>query len=279
MPRLPPELEIQIFESVAKASPYDAALRLNLMLVAHRVQVWVEPFAYHCLVFSRVNNWARLKWIITSKPKDFLAKHVRSICMPLSTVTMEEASEILAACTGTERLACWIDHGAGPAPSIPIHALPLRRLSIELEHFLALPADLPALHAHLTHLELVYWGKHAESYPATVDLTRFSHLTHLALRSDAMYFQWSLEAVSSMMATCRRLKVVVLLDYFMSNTPQAIRQALNDSRVVVVLSEVAVHDWDPTAKPFHEWEIRVGRKEDMWARGEDIIRRNTRRID
>jgi hypothetical protein len=40
MSTLPPELEIHIFESVARASPYDAALRLTLMLVARRVQIW-----------------------------------------------------------------------------------------------------------------------------------------------------------------------------------------------------------------------------------------------
>lgn len=146
---------------------------------------------------------------------------------------------------------------------------------MELEHFLSLPADLPALHAHLTHLELVYWENYAESYPVTIDLARFSHLTHLALRSDAMRFQWQLQAVSSMMATCRHLKILVLLDYNVSHGPDAIRRALGDSRVVVVISEVALHDWDPTAKPVHQWEVRMG-KADMWARGEDIIRRNTR---
>ncbi|KAJ6558032.1 hypothetical protein B0H19DRAFT_126341 [Mycena capillaripes] len=253
------------------------------MLVSRRVKIWVEPFMYHCLVFSRANNWERLKQMIASKPPDFLARHVMSICMPLSTVTMQEASEILAACTGVQRLACWIDHramvgttsteaGVGIPQSVPIHTLALRRLSIELSHFLSFPTDIPALDVHLTHLELVYWDAHTAYYPATVDLARFPHLTHLALRSDTDRFQWSPQMVASTIATCHRLKVVVLMDYTIG-LAEYVRRHLHDPRAVLVLSEVALQDWEPMAKAFHEWEIRLGRK-DMWARGEDIIRRN-----
>lgn len=48
---LPPELEIRIFELVVRASPFDAALRLSLMLVARRVQIW-----YFCMpvLYSRL---------------------------------------------------------------------------------------------------------------------------------------------------------------------------------------------------------------------------------
>ncbi|KAJ7468006.1 hypothetical protein FB451DRAFT_386590 [Mycena latifolia] len=278
---LPPELELRIFESVVKASPYDAALRLNLMLVARRVQIWVEPFMYHCLVFSRANNWGRLKRISEFKPPGFLAKHVKSICMPVSTVSMRDALEILSVCTGVERLACWISHRAGAntigaiafPQAISVQNLALRRLSMELSHFLSLPADLPTLQTHLTHLELIYWEGHAEQYPATVDLSRFSRLTHLALRSDAVRFHWPLETVSSMKRTCPRLEVLVLLDYVLGAS-DAVRRGLNDHRAVLVISEVALHDWEPGATKLHEWEVRMG-KTDMWARGEDIIRRNS----
>ncbi|KAJ7760782.1 hypothetical protein B0H14DRAFT_3511012 [Mycena olivaceomarginata] len=276
MSRLPPELEIQIFESVARDSPYDAAQRLRLMLVARRVKIWVEPFVYPCLAFSRVNNWDRLKHIVATKPRDFLARHVKSICMPLHTVTMQEASEILSACTGVERLACWINHMAGEAlaipQSIPIQGLALSRLSIELSHFLCLPADLPHTHASLTHLELVYWEEHAEHYPATLDLARFPYLTHLALRNEALRFQWPLQLARSMKDSCGRLKVMVLVDFEVGSA-EMVRRALSDVRAVVVLSQVVLHDWEPMAKTFPEWSLRLG-KGDMWARGEDIIRRN-----
>ncbi|KAJ7689440.1 hypothetical protein B0H17DRAFT_1202331 [Mycena rosella] len=274
MSTLPPELELHIFESVAKASPYDAALRLTLMLVARRVQIWVEPLAYHCLVFSKTNSWTRLKRIAESKPPEFLARHVKSICMPISTVSILEAAEILSACTGVERLACWIDHGVTALPqSIPVQSLALSRLSIELSHFLALPAALPSLHAQLTHLELIYWEAHAEHYPATVDLARFPRLTHLALRSDAARFHWPLEMVESLKRSCLHLRMLVLLDYVLGASDSVVR-GLNDRRVVRVITEVALHDWEPGAKSFHEWEIRMG-EADMWARGEDIIQRNS----
>jgi hypothetical protein len=239
----------------------------------------VEPFIYHCLLFSKANSWDRLKRILASKPPDFLAKHVRSICMLLSTVSMQEASEILSLCTGVQRLACWIDHRATAETTVvaviprwlPSKTVVLRRLSIELSHFLCLLADLPT--TNLTHLELVYWEANAEQYPATLDLARFHHLTHLALRSDGQRFQWSLPMVSATMATCRHLKILVLLDYAVGEA-EFVRRGLNDPRAVLVLSEVALHDWEPTAKTFHPWEIRLG-KTDMWARGEDIIRRNS----
>ncbi|KAJ7108654.1 hypothetical protein C8R44DRAFT_884701 [Mycena epipterygia] len=278
MSTLPPELEIQIFESLISASPYDAALRLSLMSVARRVQIWVEPFVYHCLVFSRVNNWSRLKRIAESKEPQFLARHVKSICMPLYTVSMQEASEILSVCTGVERLACWIDHRAmatTPAipQSIPLRALALRRLSIELSHFLSLTADSKAC-LTLTHLELVHWELHADHYPPAVSLAGFPSLTHVALRSDALRFQWPLVMVLSMVRTCRQLKILLLLDYIAIGESETIRRGLNDSRAVVILSEVALHDWEPRAKLFHEWDVRMGGM-DMWARGEGIIRRNS----
>ncbi|KAF8186886.1 hypothetical protein K438DRAFT_1835193 [Mycena galopus ATCC 62051] len=253
MSRLPPELEIQIFESAARDSPFNPQLRLTLMLVASRVKIWVEPFVYQCLAFSAVNNWDRLKHIVATKPPDFLAKHVKSIYMPRYVVTMQEAAEILLACTGVQR------------------TLALCRLSMELSHFLCLPADLRNTQT-LTHLELVHWEAKAERYPDTLDLARFSHLTHLGLRSDGLRFRWPVPMVSSMVFTCHRLRVLVLLDYTIG-IAEGVRRALNDPRAVLVLSQVTLHDWEPMAKSFSDWDLRLG-KGDMWARGEDIIRRN-----
>ncbi|KAJ7778152.1 hypothetical protein B0H16DRAFT_1711687 [Mycena metata] len=272
---LPPELEIQIFESVAKEAPYDAVLRLRLMLVARRVRIWIEPLVFECIVFSRANNWTRLKHIIASKPPDFLARNVKSVCMPLSTVSTQEASEILSLCTGAQRIACWIDHREIDTAipwSIPIQTPALRRLSIELSHFLSLSASFPAAHliSGLTHLELIWWDKH--TYPAVLDLAFLRNLTHLALRGDSRRYQWPLQMVAGTLNSCRHLKLLVLLDYGVGDAT-LVRLGLRDPRAVLVISEVALHDWEPKAKRFHEWEVRLG-PEDMWTRGEGMMRRS-----
>jgi hypothetical protein len=76
----------------------------------------------------------------------------------------------------------------------------------------------------------------------------------------------------SMKDSCGRLKALVLVD-FQVGSAEMVRRALSDVRAVVVLSQVVLHDWEPMAKTFPEWSLRLG-KGDMWARGEDIIRRN-----
>jgi len=250
------------------------------MLVARRVKIWIEPLVYECIVFSRANNWTRLKRIIASKPPDFLACNVKSVCMPLFTVSTQEASEIISLCPGVQRIACWIDHrGTTEATtaipwSIPIQTLALRRLSIELSHFLSLSVSFPAAHlmSGLTHLELIYWDTHKEHYPAALDLAFLHNLTHLALRSDSARYQWPLHMVAGVLSSCRHLKLLALVDYGVGDAA-LVRLGLRDPRAVLVISEVALHDWEPKAKRFHEWEVRLG-TEDMWTRGEAMIRRN-----
>jgi hypothetical protein len=59
---MPPELEIQIFESMARDSPYNAALRLNLMLVARRVKIWYVSRSIHLFSFLDLivsTGWSR----------------------------------------------------------------------------------------------------------------------------------------------------------------------------------------------------------------------------
>ncbi|KAF7325639.1 hypothetical protein MKEN_00413700 [Mycena kentingensis (nom. inval.)] len=279
-PHLPPELEREIFEFAAASDPFNAQLRLRLLLVARRVRIWIDPLIYSHIVFSRTNNWTRLKRIIASKPPDFLARHVKSVFMPTSVVSIYEASEIVEACPDVERLACWIDHkapfdGMPMFPqTIPLH-LPmpaLSRLSIELSHFLCLPS-VPRLNANLTHLELVYWDKHAANYPATISLAQFTRLSHLALRPDDLRFQWTAPVVRSMIQSCAGLKVVALMDYGLMGHALMVGRELRDKRVANVVSEVAIHDWDPALKRVHAWEVQ-GRDGDMWERAEDIIRRN-----
>ncbi|KAJ6487806.1 hypothetical protein C8R45DRAFT_1213824 [Mycena sanguinolenta] len=277
MSTLPPELELNIFQLVARTTPYDATLRLRLMLVARRVKIWVEPFVYHCVAFSKANTWARLKRIVATKPPDFLARHVMSLCIPPKTVTLQEASEILLACTGVQRLAWWIDSFTDAPGAIPhsVQTLALCRLSMELAHFFCFAADLPILHAHLTHLELIFCEEYAAAYPATLDLACFHHLTHLALRSDSMRLYWPLDLVSSMLDSCGSLQILVLLDHVFGVGETVIRRPLNDPRAVLVLTQDTLYDWEPSARPLPEWELPLG-EGDMWERGEDIIRGNLR---
>ncbi|KAJ7269863.1 hypothetical protein C8J57DRAFT_322703 [Mycena rebaudengoi] len=284
-PNLLPELEIHIFQLLAQSSTYNRAQLLCLMLVARRVRVWVEPFMYKFILFSNITTWSRLQRCVKYKPgpSTFLANRVKSICLPLVIISERDVEEILSICTGVERVAFWTNNreihlnGATrlryPAdPSYLRNATPppsLRRLSIELSHFLHIAARFPSLQAHLTHLELVYLDQHSSRYPGTIDLTRFVSLTHVALQSDSdcflrVPFMWSTATISSILRTCPSLQMLVLLDHVVGDgvAEHAIR-TVNDPRVVKIITD--------GVETLHLWEPPLG-EADMWERGDHLLR-------
>ncbi|KAJ6601998.1 hypothetical protein DFH09DRAFT_900153 [Mycena vulgaris] len=101
----PPELERNIFEISALANPGTIP---RLILVARRVQEWLEPFLYRVVFLANTPPFPRLKLTILlraiqNKPATFFRGAVRHLYID-NQVTDFEKRTILAACTGITNL-------------------------------------------------------------------------------------------------------------------------------------------------------------------------------
>ncbi|KAF8648898.1 hypothetical protein AX16_006152 [Volvariella volvacea WC 439] len=103
VPRLPLELEREIFELTARAHR-ETAVRLTL--VAHRVQIWVERVIYHVVSLSDRRKCSAFLRTLDARPPDFFQSHVRAICLPYF-LDVAQATRILSVCPEVENLACW----------------------------------------------------------------------------------------------------------------------------------------------------------------------------
>lgn len=197
-----------------------------------------------------------------SMPDNFLAKHVRHLCLSIS-VSNVNAERILSVCTGTTDLAFWVDYiGVTDGLSIAPLLSPLRlcRLSIELKHFDALFSDTSIRRAwcdSLTHLDIIFWND--ELSPDIPHLNHLSSLTHLALR--LRHNQPREESLLNILSY-QQLKVIIIYD-----EPDSQEEVIwtTDPRVVYL---------PYPANVITEWEAQA-RQDDMcsWSRAERAIRK------
>ncbi|KAJ7636226.1 hypothetical protein FB45DRAFT_1055705 [Roridomyces roridus] len=120
-PRLPRELERTIFEISATLSRPNRIP--NLMLVAQRVRVWVEPSLYRVVFLDEelppLDGFPRFTWtvftgLLTTKPQDFFARSVRNLLIGTKSgawssndVRLKEIHSILRACSGITNLCAF----------------------------------------------------------------------------------------------------------------------------------------------------------------------------
>ena len=148
-------------------------------------------------------------------PGHFFANHVKKLCLSVSVIG-KHAESILSACSGVTDLAFWVDYLRTP-PSrslLPVifSTLPLRRLSIELEHFIFLFSDPSVNHAWcdgLTHLDIRFW-KHTTS-PIIPYLDRFPSLAYLALR--LQHNQPCEASLLNILSVCKTLQIMIIYDH------------------------------------------------------------------
>ncbi|KAJ6609052.1 hypothetical protein B0H10DRAFT_1884507 [Mycena sp. CBHHK59/15] len=282
MPDLPLEIEREIFEWTARSAPDDTALRTRLMLIAHRTRTWVAPIIYELRLFLSTRDVDRFLILYKSMPPQFFANHIKTLCLghfcipyeteedpfdergysyrddPMEVPDTSNVCRVLAACSGTRRLACWIDFAYGDPVLGLIAPLPLRRISIELQHFTWLLKLYP--HSQwlrdLTHLDLIYWSYSAAELP---DLTRLPSLTHVSLGwADSSTYP---AVTATVRTTCPRLKVLIVR---MDSLARVVHVD-KDPRVVVLL----------TLDPLGSWKNSGDGCPDMWTYAEEIIcRRN-----
>ncbi|KAJ7059602.1 hypothetical protein C8F01DRAFT_1370495 [Mycena amicta] len=217
-PRLPPELEREIFETTARMHP---EMRYRLLFVSRRVLIWIEPTLYRTIVFA---NCHRLSQLLMAKSSEFFAKTTRHASVSIGSHA--GAGRILEVCAGVTHLALTVyDDDTLYAPFRALQQI--RRLTFYPGNvLLAATARDPTLpvFASLTHIHLFdNYDHNLASFCAALPV-----LTHLAVYGDYAWLR--------ILADCKKLTLLVLLALEQHSAVEIEAQVgadLADPRVVV----------------------------------------------
>ncbi|KAJ7059712.1 hypothetical protein C8F01DRAFT_217943 [Mycena amicta] len=120
-PRLPRELEREIFELAAEIHPSTVAV---LLRVAHRVQEWTEPFLYRTIRVRTSQSFETFQHVLRTKPPNFLAASVRHVLFEAREgCTDEICLEIISKCPGITHIGTTINF-VGPKALAAFQTLP-----------------------------------------------------------------------------------------------------------------------------------------------------------
>ncbi|KAJ6596089.1 hypothetical protein B0H10DRAFT_2230579 [Mycena sp. CBHHK59/15] len=217
----------------------------GLLLVAHRVQIWIEPILYKVLLLYETGEARRFPQVhssaperlMNSRPASFFRTHVRDV---LFVGRPNEAYKILSVCAAT------------------VNVLFSRRFSGNLGQFFSqLPAPdfTHALFSHITHLDIAEEG----SDPTWAGLALIPTLTHLSFRLSS-FPRLNSRAI---LDNCSSVKVLVIVwpNQAYLNTYAPAFADVKDRRFVMLL----VPDY------YVDWAIGARGGEDYWVRAEEIV--------
>ncbi|KAF8184644.1 hypothetical protein K438DRAFT_1974440 [Mycena galopus ATCC 62051] len=268
-PILPPELERAIFRIAAISWP---RLILKFMLVAWRVNIWVEPFLYRTIILA--DSWGLdadkfdqytfpffmtpgdLIPLINSKPSAFFRDSVRNLRLGYDLT--EEDALILSTCCAIENL--WLK--VQPSVRVLNFNFPLKRLHCTVEKmFGSSRIDFThRLFSLLTHLEIFDHDWTAIDADDWSGLARLPHLTHLAFNEEGY-----LPICHTLLLTWESLQVLVVL-LLERMTPNLLEEydvlELAQERRFVVIECPAYLD---------DWSEGIIKGADYWSRAEDFI--------
>ncbi|KAJ7059472.1 hypothetical protein C8F01DRAFT_1144766 [Mycena amicta] len=195
IPHFPRELEQEILEIAAETWSAEVP---KLLLVAHRVHLWLEPFLYRAIYLhfpsnpSRTNTDAQDAFlrIAASKQPSFLARGVRQVSVDFSydfknPGLVSQFTDALQHCTGITHFAMNGSENQAHKVFSVLDLVRLRCLGGFLSHLMPSPIPMDArrpIFGSLTHLavrDLDLFAKDPRSLPFLMALPA---LTHLALR-------------------------------------------------------------------------------------------------
>ncbi|KAJ7149983.1 hypothetical protein C8R46DRAFT_1125416 [Mycena filopes] len=258
---LPPELERYIFE-IAAARDYPSIP--TLLLVAHRVQIWIEPLLYTVISANDKTPIAR-SVLDSNKPPIFFRNAVRHLVVSgpnFTTVPMtaEDVRRILELCPGIVSFAAadrYINNLLLPL----FEKMHLQRLGL----FLPLLFDdgvvdfTSRAFRSLTHLDM-FGGVQDNITQMLPRIPTLPSLTHLALEPDIPR-----DDILTVLVQCPRLQLLIVLSssgqadgYERSKTAPPI-----DARFVIGTYTDYWADWEAGARGLP----------DFWARGDDFVAR------
>ncbi|KAJ7093593.1 hypothetical protein C8R44DRAFT_860686 [Mycena epipterygia] len=246
--RLPLDLQREIFEISALSRPRTI---LNLMLVAHRVRIWVEPLLYRVIHFHEGDFSERappftvdiLVRAIRAKSTSFFPHSVRHLFLwdhwdhPTDGV-----ATILRACTGVRNLS--VNYTACRSDSMLIHMESLRRLALHMSIICGPPVEVDfsrPLFRNITHLEL----RQTRGVAAMVweGLALMPALTHLSFRDNSFC-----PTAAHILSLCMNLKWLI----FLCDIPESMLEAQTelfdlDTRFVLIMLPDISRDWEDGA--------------------------------
>ncbi|KAJ6481425.1 hypothetical protein C8R47DRAFT_1073794 [Mycena vitilis] len=255
-PVLPPELERDIFEITAVLYPTSI---LALILVAHRVLEWVQPFLYKTLMVKAGSRpTSAFLRVLQTQPQNssFFRNSVQSLFVHHDPRLASEARLILSSCCSITNFVM-----ITPNPSI----LPLLE-NKRLTHFSTSLAPLfengrtlqnlvHPIFTQTTHLHL-FDPLHTEQDWSAIVL--LPSLTHLCLTSFVHRDQ-----ILRVLAQCRRLQV--LTNVHINTAPEwpiadiCGRLAIDDPRFVLITLDMSINAYG------RDWERGRHGKQDFWA--------------
>ncbi|TFK74248.1 hypothetical protein BDN72DRAFT_833579 [Pluteus cervinus] len=228
-PRLPPELEREIFELAARI---DRAVCRSLLVVSKRVYLWIEPLLYETIIQDKRSGKEATFPLPEGK-----SRYVRNLLLG-GTVDWSSTDEILRDCPNITNLAVWCR--TTPDCLDIIKNLPLKRLSANF-HALT-PPPPPPLITHLIGpqvglgLGFGFGGAptfSVETYTTPYPFSHFQTLTHLELTN--FCGEWEL---------CSELSMVPGLTHLAFNYQvplDVLNGALDECRVLEVLVSTTFH--------------------------------------
>ncbi|KAJ7059653.1 hypothetical protein C8F01DRAFT_1295672 [Mycena amicta] len=255
VPHFPRELERQILEIAAETRLQEVP---NLLLIAHRAYVWLEPFLYRAIHLSHWENPGRERdaqeaflRAASSKSPTFLAKAVRRVSIDLSDEYNQlemglELIEALQACTGITGFAMngSLNSAIGAKFFSVFDLVQLHRLAAFLGELM--PSSSPMdgqkpIFRSLTHLEV--FDRNIETDPRYLPfLVALPALTHLALHPEGTGISNTLVGRNG----CPHLQILVLFPRELDEDrpfaemelrANTVGRAVPDPRVVVTVSD------------------------------------------
>ncbi|KAJ7618057.1 hypothetical protein FB45DRAFT_1007672 [Roridomyces roridus] len=248
-PPLPLDLERAILEISAWSSPREIPI---LMLVAHRVKVWVEPLLYRVVFLSDydpklecipVFTYAVFLHLLATKPAGFLQKAVKHLY--LGERDMDDSPEthdedlrsILQTCTDVTDFFDFQGTHLELVQSLKC----VRRIAVNCRHLYHVPSHTNFSHPmfrNLTHLEVLDETNDA-------DLAGIPHIPHLS------HFAFNLlgmcpSVFSSVVPACPRLACIVLLQRA-DDMDHRLKPFLDDERFVLIHQSDFTFDWQRAA--------------------------------
>ncbi|KAJ7500963.1 hypothetical protein B0H11DRAFT_2225352 [Mycena galericulata] len=270
-PTFPPELEREIFELSALL---DSRVIPRLILVAHRVKIWIEPFLYSIISVEPPylrNHTKRqipediLLAALESKPMSIWRDHTRHLSVGLPAG--ENMARIVDMCRGVSDLALFhanLDSNFQYAKFLPLMAaMPLVRLSTDLFalfHRERVDFSHP-IFAHITHLNLLdtragYWWPEG--------LGRLPYLTHISFDFPSSPYPSGLHDrfLRDVFAHCALLEVFIFRcrndDEVRGNLPYYTYLA-DEPRSVLLGVDNLLEDWKIGAQGGVDYWVRAER--------------------
>ncbi|TFK74228.1 hypothetical protein BDN72DRAFT_955862 [Pluteus cervinus] len=259
-PRLPSELEREIFELAARSDPSN---RLNYLLTAQRTNIWLEHIIYETV--TQVYRAGRADNSLTFPVPSEHRRRVRDLLLG-GTVDSALATEALKQCPEVTNLALWCSVTRDTLDIIS--HLPLRRLSADFYRLMiSINRDntytrLPlSSFQGLTHLE---FSSYCSDWQECRELAELPRLTHLSFNKGAPSV-----VLRGALAECKAMQVLVWLVFHYDNSP--LFECQPKTHVASVKEKRLVHLSQPADAIVSNWLAETRGDKCYWDFAEMII--------